>query len=223
MPLKSQFRQLNRVSYWAFGRAFPNYKQDLCWDNFNGQMPEKYAKGYVCRLRTNIYPSEVAIDKYIVYAGFFGESSEQSQILGEALGVPVARAKKRFKTPLNSHLVAHLIQPDMAYLPLASGATAGESRALMLYNDSISPISSQLWLGRYLEGTAHPIPPDTDWALVQDLKNSRNARLFEGVDHGDWLKGTTRNRDKDGKLLDWLHPDQPSRDVYTWIVTDLMR
>jgi hypothetical protein len=221
--LISQFRQLNRVSYWVFGRMFPNYKEDLCWDNFDGHMPEEFARNHTCQALTSIHPPEEEIQKYIVYAGFFGETQAEGELLGTFLGVPNERASRKIKNPFSMHLILRLIRPDLAYITLATDSNAPLQRSLMWFNDGVSPITSQLWLGRYLNAAQRPIPQETEWQTIKTLQAYDNSRLFEGLDHRDWLQGSTRYRNPDGKLLDWLHPNEPPRDVFDWILSDLMR
>lgn len=221
--LLSQFRQLHRISYWLFGRMFPNYKDDLCWDNFNGQMPEDLVKKHTCQARQSVHTPQEEMQKYVTYAGFFGETEEKRHLLGDFLGIPRERAGKKSTSPWTLHLISYLIRPDIAYVPLKSDAGDKSKSSLMWYNDGVSPITSQLWLGLYLQTAQQPIPREEEWQALRSLQGSENARLFEGLDHGDWLKGTSRYRNPDGKLLDWLHPDQPARDVNAWILLDLMR
>jgi len=219
----SKFRRLNRISYWIFGRLFPHYKEDLCWDNFDGLMPDEYLKRHVCQPRVSIHPSEEEVQKYILYAGFFGETPKERELLRNLLGVPPTVAAKKFTPPLSRHLITYLIRPDLAYIPLRINSQKSSAKLLMWYNDGVSPIASQLWLGRYLEKVPRPIPPEGEWQTLGALKDNPNVRLFEGLDHGDWLKGTTRYRNVDGKLLDWLHPEQPPKEVFSWILADLVR
>jgi hypothetical protein len=221
--LISQFRQLNRISYWVFGRIFPHYTEDLCWDNFNGQMPEEFMKKHACQVLNSTYFQEKESQKYIVYADFFGETSSEGQQLGELLRIPNERALRKLKTLFSLHLVLRVIRPDLAYIQLKTDDNATAQRSLMWFNDGVSPISSQLWLGRYLQTEQKPISQETEWQALKSLQSTKNARLFEGLDHRDWLKGTTRYKNPDGKLLDWLHPDQAPQDVFTWILKDLMR
>lgn len=93
---------------------------------------------------------------------------------------------------------------------------------LMAYNDGISPISSTLWLGRYtLEFNDIDNPSGRLWEALQALKGSSGARLFPGLDHRDWMDGSTRV--DTAKVKDLLHPEEAPRTVFEWFIYDLMR
>ena len=93
--------------------------------------------------------------------------------------------------------------------------------SMMMFNDGISPISSSLWLGRYTQSTnGSSIPVDRLWSALKSLKGSRQARLFAGLDHRNWMDGTTRTGQE--LIQDLLNPDEPPRTVFDWIVYDLM-
>jgi hypothetical protein len=55
---------------------------------------------------------------------------------------------------------------------------------------------------------------------LRSLKGSPNARLFAGLDHRNWMDGSTRTGQE--VLRDLLNPNEPSRTVFEWIVYDLM-
>src|SRR6202041_3270291 len=96
-----------------------------------------------------------------------------------------------------------------------------EIMALMAYNDGISPISSTLWL----EPAPVPAQNGMGVALLNQLKSSHDlprARLFQGLDHLDWMDGTARVRVDGNRLTDLLHPNEPPRSVFEWLVSDLM-
>jgi hypothetical protein len=94
--------------------------------------------------------------------------------------------------------------------------------SMMMFNDGISPISSTLWLGRYLPRRAPGavLPVSRLWETLRSLKGSPNARLFAGLDHRNWMDGSTRTGQE--VLRDLLNPNEPSRTVFEWIVYDLM-
>jgi triacylglycerol esterase/lipase EstA (alpha/beta hydrolase family) len=93
--------------------------------------------------------------------------------------------------------------------------------SMMMFNDGISPISSTLWLGRYMNsGTGVGLSVDGLWDTLRSLKGNRNTRLFAGLDHRNWMDGTTRTGE--GMVQDLLNPDEPPRTVFEWILYDLM-
>jgi hypothetical protein len=93
--------------------------------------------------------------------------------------------------------------------------------SMMMFNDGISPISSQLWLGRYTQSSVGvSLPVEKLWAALRSLKGNPNTRLFPGIDHRNWMDGETRTGSD--KVQDLLNPNEPPRTVFEWIVYDLM-
>jgi triacylglycerol esterase/lipase EstA (alpha/beta hydrolase family) len=92
--------------------------------------------------------------------------------------------------------------------------------SMMMFNDGISPISSTLWLGRYTYNNGVSVPVDRLWNALKSLKGSRQARLFAGLDHRNWMDGMTRTGEE--QVQDLLNPDEPPRTVFEWILHDLM-
>lgn len=93
--------------------------------------------------------------------------------------------------------------------------------SMMMFNDGISPISSTLWLGRYIpnaDGSALSV--DRLWDALKELKGNDNTRLFAGIDHRNWMDGTTRTGQSN--VHDLLNPDEPSRGIFAWMIHDLM-
>lgn len=102
-----------------------------------------------------------------------------------------------------------------------------EAVSLMMYNDGISPISSSLWLGRYISQESlesgkpsKTLSPGRLWDALRSLKGKDNVRLFAGLDHRNWMDGNTRTGK--GELQDLLNPDEAPRSVFEWIIYDLM-
>lgn len=99
--------------------------------------------------------------------------------------------------------------------------TGTERLPLMAYNDGISPISSTLWLGRYTPTFSQEENPGNRlWLALKKLKESRNARLFSGLDHRDWMDGRTRMRTRE--VRDLLHPEESPKTAFDWFMFDLM-
>jgi hypothetical protein len=93
--------------------------------------------------------------------------------------------------------------------------------SMMMFNDGISPISSTLWLGRFTPNSnGSAIPVEKLWSTLKSLQGSGQARLFPGLDHRNWMDGTTRTGQD--QIQDLLNPNEPPRTVFEWIVYDLM-
>lgn len=110
--------------------------------------------------------------------------------------------------------VAKLTQPAVNLKPM-------QPVSMMMFNDGISPISSTLWLGRYIPAEkGASVSVDKLWDTLKKLKGNDNTRLFAGVDHRNWMDGTTRTGE--AKIQDLLNPDEPPRTIFAWILYDLM-
>jgi triacylglycerol esterase/lipase EstA (alpha/beta hydrolase family) len=93
--------------------------------------------------------------------------------------------------------------------------------SMMMFNDGISPISSTLWLGRYMPvSNGAAVSVEKLWAALRKLKGNQNTRLFAGMDHRNWMDGTTRTGESE--IKDLLNPNEPPRSIFAWIVYDLM-
>jgi len=135
------------------------------------------------------------------------------------------------ETPLNTAITLNAVAGDAPphkaaerlskALSKDSKPAVSEAVSMMMFNDGISPISSTLWLGRYTQGAnGSTISVDNLWSALKSLKGGRQARLFSGLDHRNWMDGTTRTGQP--LIQDLLNPDEPPRTVFEWIVYDLM-
>ncbi|HEY9685778.1 MAG TPA: hypothetical protein V6C52_02255 [Coleofasciculaceae cyanobacterium] len=126
-------------------------------------------------------------------------------------------------TENSSSVVLANVEPGALLLKTRRQANAMQLSpvSMMMFNDGISPISSQLWLGRYAHNPLGvSMPVEKLWAALRSLKGNPNTRLFPGIDHRNWMDGETRTGSD--KVQDLLNPNEPPRTVFEWIVYDLM-
>lgn len=110
--------------------------------------------------------------------------------------------------------------PETAAVVKALDQAAEEFLPLMLYNDGISPISSSLWLGRFTTAQQQTLNPTGQmWQALKGLQSKNCARLLPGLDHRDWMDGTTRFNTN--SLPDLLHPAEAPRSTFDWLLLDL--
>jgi hypothetical protein len=114
-------------------------------------------------------------------------------------------------------------EPSAAAVAQALDQAAEALLPLMLYNDGISPISSSLWLGRFTASPNQNLmkmnPTGQMWQALKGLQSKNCARLLPGLDHRDWMDGTTRY--DTNTLPDLLHPAEPARSTFDWLLMDL--
>jgi pimeloyl-ACP methyl ester carboxylesterase len=129
------------------------------------------------------------------------------------------------KADVDSLAMAAIASPDTLTAAISVPAKAESKKdlpPLMAYNDGISPISSTLWLGRFTpEFKNIKNPAQRMWQALKKLKNSQNARLLPGLDHRDWMDGSTRM--ETNRLPDLLHPNEKPRTTFEWFLHDLLK
>lgn len=253
-PVWHPLRRMAPVAYRATRVKFPHFAQDYCWDDFDGGVvrPDSLALGG-CPRRTAVDASrwQGPAVLFRTYAGFFGEGDAVLSRLRSAQPVtgraePVLehpgerRALKRRRAwPVGRHVMFDWLQPVLSDATQRDRVQPGHQEeadglAWLGLNDGISPIASQLWLGRFVsdvreggsatrsaEQLLNRRARQLSNALVA-LKNRQQARLFSGLNHRDWLEGTTREAHAQGRVRDWLNPQEPPRSVFEWLRHDLM-
>ncbi len=146
---------------------------------------------------------------------------------------PVNTVNQVVHDPPANHAMLAIADKNRKSAPLIPAVNPSESQAsaqtaqtparisMMMFNDGISPISSTLWLGRYVstqQGVA--ISTEKLWETLKKLKGNSNTRLFAGMDHRNWMDGTTRTGQ--AEIQDLLNPNEPPRTIFGWIIYDLM-
>lgn len=92
---------------------------------------------------------------------------------------------------------------------------------IMAFNDGISPINSSLWLDRYDDQfQAAMSEEEKNWKALQALSGTGQARLFQAMDHRNWMDGF--NRTGEEAMVDLLNPNDQPKNVFDWILHDLM-
>jgi pimeloyl-ACP methyl ester carboxylesterase len=227
-----------RQAYAITGHLYPDFQQDFHWDNFDGaltaaQMDRKLMTGP---------PVDYALahkQNFITYGSFFGMDIDPGILKDElSLTIPLPKERPSFGNLFKKNLLFSLIRNNIGRLPLAKAepdksvaivdgqAISDEAPAsLMMFNDGISPISSSLWLGRYLPSpekavSSKILPASSLWAVLRSLRGKNKVRLFAGLDHRNWMDGNTRTGK--AELHDLLNPDGGPHNVFEWILHDLM-
>lgn len=180
-----------------------------------------------------IHPASAADDAKAAAKEQSIETGATASVDGVGIAVPIGYAPEPAENAVLAAspsdtlaLTNEIIGPVVRTNPLQgipSKPAGMEPVSMMMYNDGISPISSQLWLGRYTAngtGIAVSQPVEKLWSALRSLKGNPNTRLFPGMDHRNWMDGETRT--SSNKVQDLLNPNEPSRTVFEWILYDLM-
>lgn len=218
----SAMRWLNRPLYWLTGLKFPHFSRDFGWDDYNAAVPDEL-KPALHRPQYSVLPPEDAA-KFITYAGFFHASPAQLDEIGAYIQSlqPEKPAGKDSRVHWGGgHHRMKAMHKRLSDLPLKG---CQESPSLLMHlNDGLSPVASQLWLGRRTTPADSPCQgPDRQWLALRELNDQRQGRLFYGLDHRDWLEGRTRFRGNT-ILSDWLHTTESPRPLFDWLMHDLTR
>jgi pimeloyl-ACP methyl ester carboxylesterase len=230
--LLSPVRMTSRISYLIAKAKYPTFEKDFAWDNFDGAIAGDQVVSDNAIMNDPVY-LESLDKKLITYGSYFGTGRVVSQQLSNELGIELVTPKERsgIRNFFSKHLIFSLVRKNIADMPIAAqeaaiagidGATADKAiRPLMVYNDGISPISSTLWLGRFLPKLSSVKNPAKKlWVALKGLQGTQTARLFPALDHKDWMEGTTRANSK--QVSDMLHPEDKAKTVFEWFIHDLM-
>ncbi len=232
LKTKSVFNLLrwsHGVVVWVTRRKFPHFAEDFCWDNFDDSMPTGWYDAARCPYRPYTLEETRSL---ITYSSFFDADPEDLKQLFQYLDVSPFRIKDEVKNNgfslLGKHQMMAMVNTHMARMPLSevyqdfSTGNPVPAFPVMRFNDGVTPISSHLWLGRFLsEEERVDNPPVALWKAMKVLSGTGQARLFPHLDHRDWLEGNSRSGSPE--VIDLLNPNEPERSVFDWLKYDLMR
>ncbi len=205
------------LTYGVVENKFPNFMADYCWDNVDLGLDTRKNGNPDFRCRGTDRPL-FNTARFITYGSFFDVETEAQSYLLEQLDCPLDLPREKSVGLFSRARLFDLAGGRISGMPLANGETVGYP--LMIYNDGVTPISSSLWLGRFTNGETAEIRQKILWQAIKGLKNTDQARLFAGMDHQNWMLGTTRT--SSNNVADLLNPDDPARPVFDWFIHDLL-
>jgi pimeloyl-ACP methyl ester carboxylesterase len=204
----SPVRMFMGLSYKIARKRYPSFEADFQWDNFDQALlttDKGEVNGYL-----------MAHDpRFVTYGSFFSVDADDAQELAHSLNTTLPRERYNLKDWFSQHFLFFLVNNNIAKMPLANPS---KTTPLMAYNDGISPISSTLWMGRFVKDKT-TVSLKHLWQALLGLRGTGVARLFPALDHRDWLDGDTRC--KTLLVQDLLNPDQPPKPVFEWFLADL--
>ena len=225
----SPMRAYYRGVYGVVHHVFHDYVQDYAWDNFDGELPgNRQVKGVKAGQPAVQYiPVDLIRTHWILYAGFSSRTRQSRNWLAGQLGIsqPQIRhfdhEKRKHTGWLNCHRIMQVTRNKMCRL---IPAKRGHGYPMMQFNDGIIPIGSQLWLGEFGDARreGQPLSDAEQIERIQSLNgiSGVTARVFSGIDHNDWTRGTTRYRNP--AMTDWLHPQETPKTAEDWVLKDLL-
>ena len=227
--LLSPLRGLYKLAYKITRKRHPTFMQDYCWDNFDASMPEDVSS----KVSDECHIWKPAPNtQWVVYGSFYTDNEEAQRWLTQELNTPQTLAATLENSDLRGaglfgarrRLV--FAREKLSRLSLKKNQatdTDTKTYSVMSFNDGVSPINSQLWLGRFAKN------PDETFisALARSQADQKSlTRLFAGLDHRDWMDGHTRYKNpensQDHRVYDLLHPEREPKTTVEWVIHDLL-
>ncbi len=194
----SPLRFGRRTIYRLVEDKFPSFKTDFCWDNTDQLMPADFVKAVPCQ-RNEL--SDEARSKFVTYAAYFGVDKETQAVINDALALPEEYGLALLETtdtwsdksPTNKHGMMEMMQKYMTRLPIASKngdaeiASLSEPNeptelpAMYALSDGVSPIYSQLWLGRFMPTTSNRADEAVASNEAHSIKDNRSKSNIQSA------------------------------------------
>ncbi|MBS2006764.1 MAG: hypothetical protein JST01_06985 [Cyanobacteria bacterium SZAS TMP-1] len=219
-------------------------RQDLSWDNVDGAIPD------VGKFRSHlplgprgvltvgdtinerlIKVNEAPIDKrkLITYSGYMTNeylASREKRILESAFLYPYFVLFTSFPAHFGrEHAALGLINHDMCCVPSTKEVVkkAGEPYIYVL-NDGIAPVTSAIFLPKEV-AREYYLARESDIEKLKDKIDVGQARVFRDVDHLTFIGSEPKTKAVSAlhsPLKDQLNPNEPSREMFDWILSDVL-
>lgn len=220
-----------------------NLLTDLCWDNADKAVPDvgKFKSKLLFGPKGNLTVAKTANTKlfklnennanikrkFITYSGYMDnpylESSKSRRYLEKTMLYPLTFWWVKFPAHLaREHAVLNLLNHDIACVTVNDSWKSRIAANPFLYalNDGITPLSSALFLPDSTLESVALVTPNTI-SQLKDKIDVNFARVFRGADHLTYIDGARHLRTST-RLRDDLNPNQPERDMMTWMLGDIL-
>ncbi len=183
--------------------------KEQAWDNFDGALVDYSAPAEALALSE---PS--GLDRFMFYASY------KKPVY--AKGNPIKRGLFVFSEDLPKLFLERHASMRQLNRWIADPIEEGEDpawRDSWRLNDGVVPVASALWLkqcepSELRDAELSCLFPSNDFCLRGGSLN----RVFYGLDHLDWR----RPRGMGALYADKLHPELDSREIYSWMIFDLL-
>ncbi|MDZ4833521.1 MAG: hypothetical protein SGJ27_07050 [Candidatus Melainabacteria bacterium] len=170
--------------------------------------------------------------KLITYGGYIHNpylEPTPERYLENAAMYPITFLTIKFPAHLaREHPVLKMLNRDIASVEVNKNwKIANKPAFLYALNDGITPLSSAL----FLPGDALKTVPLISPAAVRKLRDKTDvklARAFKNVDHLTYIDGDRpiskleKLNGKDVKIQDELRPEEGEKDIFTWMLGDVL-
>ncbi|MBX9692282.1 MAG: hypothetical protein K2Z81_07860 [Cyanobacteria bacterium] len=223
-----------------FGRN-KNLVADLGWDNFDGAVPMvgKFKSRLPFGPKGEVTEETTVNERLGELNNNGAEVKKKLLTYGTYLNNPYMEPKalryieKTFMYPLTlfwvkmpahlgrEHAVLNMLNHDIACVQVSKDWKDKHVTAfLYALNDGITPVSSALFLPEStLKSTA--VIEEKDIKKLIGKTDVRLARVFKDADHLTYIDGF-RPISASSKLVDELHPDEGEKEIFDWMIDDLL-
>jgi hypothetical protein len=215
---------------------------DLKWDNSDGLIPnvgrfrsrlllgpagdlrvDKDANAGLAQLN-NV--EKVDKTKFITYAGYllnpYIQPAFRRQIENTILAPYTLLTMKVPAHLAMEHPVLRMLNHEISrVIPAPDGPRPANWPHMYGLNDGICPVNSALFLPAQA-CKEYPLCSESELSKIKDLIDVKQARVFRNIDHLTFVDGYSP-RIGSHLLRDELNPDDGSRTIFDWILSDLMQ
>lgn len=229
------------LSYRLYFKRNPTLMNDLRWDNSDNAIPDvgRYKSLLPFGPKGDLTVARCANDrllalnkqpfdkkKLIAYSGYLLNEYMLPGVyryLDIALMAPYTMLTVKVPSHLaREHPVLRMLNKEIStVVPAKNVAKKADSNFIYSLNDGITPVSSALFVPMKLAASV-PLTKEEDLPRVKDVLDVRVARVFRNIDHLTFIDGF-RPLNASSGLRDELAPHAGTKDIFEWMVTDILK
>jgi len=238
MPM---LRVLDNIDYRAYFGLHKNYQQDLKWDDSDDMIPQVGyfksklpfgPKGYLTQYRDSVSflekenrTDDINKQKFITYAAYLLNPyvlTETHHKWEHALLASYRFVSTQIKAQLGKEQAALMVlNRQISKVDAGPGAgLLGAGAHVYALNDGITPVSSATYLSPRVCRTLLLLH-ETDVPRLKGFIDVKKARVFRNIDHVTFVEGKPPHGGS-RKVLDQLHADEEPREIFDWMLAELM-
>ena len=228
------------TSYKLYFSQHRNLLADLRWDNSDNGIPTvgKFKTHIPFNISGDLTPArmdnprilkvndQIRIDKskFICYGGYLLTpyvTPHKTKAWRKAVGWPwwFVTCTVPYHMAFE-HPVLRALNYEMGTMVVNESGQSMLNTSRYSLNDGITPLVSALFLPSKALAE-HPINREPDIKNIRNCIDVRRARAFRQIDHITFIDNY-RPEGMSKDLRDELAPDQPARNVFDWMLTDLL-
>lgn len=235
----------HNLAFGLYFRKNPNLQKDLTWDNADGAIPDvgrfwsKLPFGPSGKLTIEntenkrlaaVNNIKTAREKLITYGGYIVNPYLQpraKRYLENAFLYPLFLVSTSFPAHMaREHPVLEYLNRDIANFQVPkSVAKAAGTPFVFVMNDGITPVSSAIFLPPDL-AKEQCVSKEAELEKIKSRLDVGKARVFRNVDHLTFIDGVRPvnpiQAAVQNHVKDEINPQEPQKEIFDWIVQDIM-